>query len=84
METLKLKRTVESVIEAEVKLPYFCKDMFSYYKVISEKRQVSVSYYNENAYEIQIGGHFLTFVNEAEYTTEEEFNEFYNKVKSLL
>jgi hypothetical protein len=84
METLKLKRTVESVIEAEVKLPYFCKTMYVCYKVISEKRQVSVSYYNENTYEIQVGGHYMTFVNDAEQITEEEFNEFYNKVKSLL
>jgi len=85
METIKLSAKVTTEIEREVTLPFFSKSSSScYYKVITKDYQVAVSIYMENCCNIWKGDCFLGLALQGQQITEEEFNEFYNKVISML
>lgn len=84
METIKIKTRVETEVEREVTLPFYSKSASSYYKVITKDCQISVSFLNEKSYNIWKAEFLLGLALQGEQITEEEFNEVYNKVKSLL
>lgn len=84
METIKLSAKITTEIEREVTLPFYSKYASSYYKVITKDCQISVSFLSEKCYNIWKGEFLLGLALQGEQITEEEFNEVYNKVKSLL
>lgn len=84
METIKVSAKVTTEIEREVTLPFYSKSTASYYKVITEDCQISVLYLGEKCYNIWKADCLLSTALQGQQITEEEFNEVYNKVKSLL
>lgn len=98
MENLKLKITQTQEVESEVSIPkYFCINKYYYYKLISEKAVLSVTYYTdriENIVALELWPsikvehiRYVTYVLKAdnlEEITQEEFESHLNAAKKLI
>jgi hypothetical protein len=83
METIKIKYT--KTIEREIKVPLYLQFGSCYYKVITACSFIKVFYMDDSYFEIAYDTVFPNHAMEhGVETTEEKFNEVYNKVKSLL
>lgn len=98
MENLKIKITQTQEVESEVSIPkYFCINKYYYYKLISEKAVLSVTYYTdriENIVALELWPsikvehiRYVTYVLKAdnlEEITQEEFESHLNAAKKLI
>lgn len=83
---IKIQKKITEIQEVEIKLPYFCKNICFWYKVVSEKNciQVRFSEYDE-AGDISFCSASLAFNEKTNVEcTEEEFNEKFETVIQQL
>jgi hypothetical protein len=79
---IKTRHLVEK--EHEIELPYYSKDSAHHYKVLTEKLAISITYINHEYFGISYSDTWVSSALEAEKCTEQEFNEAFKKVQTLL
>ena len=98
MENLKIKITQTQEVESEVSIPkYFCINKYYYYKLISEKAVLQVTYYTEkieNIVALELWPsikiehiRYVSYILKADNMkeiTEEVFNGHLNAAKKLI